>query len=416
MQVSKKYFFFILLLINAISSYGQTEYLVTVNPSTGAITKLDSIPTVKWLVGSNMPAYSEYQHNYTFVGGNNPSGNPFHLFTVNGTTGAVINNPLFTDHSYFNCLRYSQTSNLLYGVWRNSISNISYIVKVNTISGLYTILYSLTDMAFGLKLMIDDVNNRFIIYGLENVPGRTFWTMDIGTGNIISKCYPSAIINPDLNKINNTLYAISIQTPVYPQTRTTYRFCSVNINSGAVTNIKTIPNLAGLSTGYETIDQNAQRYFFSGYEWNDTSTYLYTIDINNGNIIKKVSIPQRGTINDDNLVAFRYDNNNNKLYALFWEARTMKQPPTVVNSCLLNSTVKIYENSQSQKLIIDKGPTLCKISVNVYNAMGQCLLYNKIIGDGRNEIQINNLLAGIYFYQFVSEGKILLTGKFLASN
>jgi hypothetical protein len=50
--------------------------------------------------------------------------------------------------------------------------------------------------------------------------------------------------------------------------------------------------------------------------------------------------------------------------------------------------------------------------MNIYNAIGQLLIKNKTIMDGRNEIQLSNLSSGMYYYEFISNGKAVLSGKF----
>ncbi|MFT3911646.1 MAG: hypothetical protein QM737_19645 [Ferruginibacter sp.] len=60
-------------------------------------------------------------------------------------------------------------------------------------------------------------------------------------------------------------------------------------------------------------------------------TFLYSIDVNTGNIIHKVPVPQNGGIAYNNLIQFRYDNNQDTLYALYWEAHTDVIVPLSLN-------------------------------------------------------------------------------------
>jgi hypothetical protein len=90
---------------------------------------------------------------------------------------------------------------------------------------------------------------------------------------------------------------------------------------------------------------------------------------------------------------------------------TTSTPPD--SSCSLNLKTKIYPNPSNNILIVDKNSTRCKVTMNLYNMIGQLILKGKIINDGHNEIQLSNLAAGIYYYSLISDGSILLMGKVL---
>ncbi len=89
-------------------------------------------------------------------------------------------------------------------------------------------------------------------------------------------------------------------------------------------------------------------------------------------------------------------------------------PPTPVDSlCKIDSILKIYPVPSHQALTIEKRASICKVTVNIYNSIGQLIIKNKIIKDGNNVIELSNFAGGVYFAQFFSNGKAQLTKKFL---
>lgn len=88
-------------------------------------------------------------------------------------------------------------------------------------------------------------------------------------------------------------------------------------------------------------------------------------------------------------------------------------PFIVDKDCNIQTSTSIYPNPSSSILIIDKIHTICKVTMNIYNAAGQ-LIYKRIpINDGHNEINLANLPAGTYVYRFLSENRYLASGKFI---
>ncbi|MEO8769621.1 MAG: T9SS type A sorting domain-containing protein [Ferruginibacter sp.] len=409
--------FYVACLLSFSELKAQTEYIVEVNPSTAAITKVDSIPGVTWLVGFNYPSYCESNHHFSFIGGDDPTGNPFYLFTVDAITGQTISNPLFPDHPYFHCLQYSRSGNTLYGIKNNIGSDYVSLFVINPTTGIYSLLKDYPGISTIIKLIVDDTNNRIFMYGVAGGI-RTLLTVDITNGNIITQAGLDDVVDLVYNYLTDKVYGLAIHDPVTPQTYPIYALCTIDINSGALNNINEIPNLLQPNSGYETLDVNGGRYFFISNNTIDTALQLYTINITNGNIISKVPVHEGGGIDRDNLIEFRYDNNLNKLYALFWEAVTYISPPAhpdpviIDSSCRLDLQTKIYPNNFSHSLIVEKNPTICKVTMNIYNMIGQVMLKGKMINDSHNEIPLTNYSMGTYFYEFISNGKIILKGRF----
>ncbi len=80
-------------------------------------------------------------------------------------------------------------------------------------------------------------------------------------------------------------------------------------------------------------------------------------------------------------------------------------------SCTLD-LVKVYPNPARDILTINKPATACKISMALYNNQGQLIFAGKTLNDGLNEIKLSALSPGIYHYNFIAEGLVLLRGSF----
>ncbi len=87
--------------------------------------------------------------------------------------------------------------------------------------------------------------------------------------------------------------------------------------------------------------------------------------------------------------------------------------PIIDSLCRLDSILKIYPVPSHRTLTIEKKSSLCKVTMNIYNSIGQLMIKDKIIKDGKNEIELSNFAGGVYFAQFISNGKALLTRKIL---
>lgn len=101
------------------------------------------------------------------------------------------------------------------------------------------------------------------------------------------------------------------------------------------------------------------------------------------------------------------------MYALKLKDTTSIQWP--VSPCRISEATKIYPNPCSRSLFINKERTTCTVTMNVYDILGRRVVRNKLLQDGLNELPVFGLPAGTYFYEFISGGGTLLTGKFVKS-
>ncbi len=74
----------------------------------------------------------------------------------------------------------------------------------------------------------------------------------------------------------------------------------------------------------------------------------------------------------------------------------------------------MYFNQSAHSLVVNKKITTCKVTLSIYNMLGQLIMKNKEINDGYNEVLLSKFSYGIYYYKFVGDdNKSLISGTFL---
>lgn len=386
----------------------QKEYIVTVNPTDGIISKIDSIPGVRYLLSSS--TYNQTNKEYTVLGTWQPGQSPTYLYTLNVLTGNIISSPQIAIPNTLISLQYSRSTGILYGIV--SQNNTYYLATVNKISGTYSLIKDLPGINGIGNFTIDEANQRLFLSAVDNNPNYALWTIDLANGTIIYHVSTQNIFDLRYDNVTHKLYALTYRAGPTPGSNSIFSICTVEHSTGFVTNIADLPGITGVVSGdHGTYNENQHLYLFSAKE-QAPDIFLYSVDVNSGNIVSKAYIDAWNRIDRDNLIFFRYDNTSGKLYALLWEAKTI--PPTPIDStCKLYLKTKIYPSPFNHTLIIDKNPTTCKVVMNLYNMIGQLILKGNVIKDGYNEIHLPGVSAGIYYYELISDKKIVLSGKVL---
>ncbi|MEJ7610299.1 MAG: T9SS type A sorting domain-containing protein [Ferruginibacter sp.] len=393
----------------AFSVAAQTEYLVSVNSTNTAISKIDSLSGVKFL--QSYSAYNQSTKELTVIGTSIIGQSPSYLYTINSITGSIIFRPILTNPNKIISFQYSRSNNILYGIVYEN--NGYYFVTINKISGLFTVINSIPNISGVGSFTVDEENQRMYLRAVDNNPNFGIWTIDLSTGNIISHVSTLGVFNIYYNNVTHKIYGLISRVGLTPGSYI-WSICTINPLNGIISNIADLPNTTAIFAGdHGTLNEIDNLYLFTGVEVSST-VFLYSVDINSGNVISKSPIPSSGVAENDNLVFFRYDNISRKLYALLWEAHTIKTIPQPVDlSCKLNIQTKVSPNPVRNTLSINKNPTICKVTLALYNSLGQLVLNNKIINDGLNEVALDNLFSGIYYYELASEHRILLSGEII---
>jgi len=404
--------FLILLQAICINLAAQHEFIAIVDPATGNYKKVsDSIAGVRWLIGGNMPAYSELNKQFTFPGMFN-SGGPMKLYTVNTQTGKVVYSPPFPNPTPFASFRYAKFTNQLYAI--TNINSVQSLVKVDPQTGLYNTICSFPGVSVVLRLMPGADVNTFFAYVAPPSGSRSILTVNVSTGVITSQVNIPSVNNIHYHPASNKFYALR---PLYSSgpgpVNTSAYFCSIDAVTGVMTDIVQYPGLINYIWGNDTFNEDDGKYYFAAQEFFDTANYLYTINITNGAIMNKVQVPQKNIISADNLVQFRYDHSLKKMYALLWEANTL--PPTADPECNIDVNALFYPNPFLSDLVVEKrNVTTCTVRLSLFNMLGQQIMKDVQIANGINTISLRHLPAAMYVYRlYSSTGKILLSGKLI---
>lgn len=199
---------------------------------------------------------------------------------------------------------------ILYGLEKpNGNINAPFdIVSVDPFTGISTSLFStnsLSAVAAGATAY-DQQNERYICWGFDTNNAQRLFVADIDTGTVVSQ--PIIGGQPiemeyDLNKQKN--YGLW-----YDQSQSMEYFVSIDLTTGALTNIASLPTVSAVAIGNSTFDSNLARYIFIGIE--NGQQKLITLDAGSGNILSSVPINQ----NQVTIGGLEYDVVANKLYGL----------------------------------------------------------------------------------------------------
>ena len=379
------------LLLSHTNAFSQHEYLTTVDLSTGKYTKLDSIPGVRYILLFELTTIDPINNRVTFVGG--PSQTQFSLCTMNASDGKILFKAALPNYNDLISLDYSSTSGLLYGLIVQS--GVYSLVTINLQTGNYAVINTLNVDGVN-KMVVDDLHKVIYMNGIFNGILQLF-TVNTSTGEVV-KTVAANISDLVYDNSRGKLYGINPDL----------LFGSLDPATGIFTAINALPSdVVGITQGDATFDEKDQLYIFTASD-NQEQSFLYSINAVTGQVVFKAAVSLANDINKENLVQYRFDNSSKILYALHWEP---KMNETVEDSsCNLTMKIHLYPNPYSDHLFINKDPTICKVYLNLYNALGQLLLTGQAINDGRNDINLSYLPQGVYFYDFYSKGKRLLTG------
>lgn len=335
---------------NAIA---QEEYFAQVNPTTCIYTIIDSIPIIKWIsVGTS--TFDKINKRYVFIGLDNGSGK--YLCSIDATNGSTVSIPQMT--SNFGGLKFDNATGILYGLhWSSSLSNAEF-VTINPSTLAYIVIKNINITSIGSDVTFDDLNHRYIILAGDSAGTQCLFSIDAATGNIISKPALSGVSGIQFDNSSGNIYGLRWNNSL----QTEY-FVSVNITNGAITDINSIPLVAGIAMGYPTFDEVNKRYSFMGID-NSSNKYLFTLDATNGQTVWNPLFPYIPP--PGNLIETEYDNSTGNLYALHWGS--------IENSVIENmqaGTINIFPNPFSNQTTLWTDHFFQNATLTVNNCFGQ---------------------------------------------
>lgn len=205
---------------------------------------------------------------------------------------------------------FISSGQILYGLKKteNGSTSIPFdVVNIDPLDGSTSIVLStnsLIAVAAGATTY-DQINSRYICWGYDNQNNQNLYVMDLANLQTeISSFNSEQAIEMEYDLQNLKTYGLWWDG-------TAEHFGEINLSTGFVSSISTLPGVEAVAIGNSTFDSNNGKYIFIGYEANQYK--LYTIDVLTGTIINSPTIWQNG----NRYSALEFNNQNGKLYGLF---------------------------------------------------------------------------------------------------
>jgi hypothetical protein len=397
----------------------QAEFLVTVDPVTGAFEYIDSIPGVEYVaIGPSHTVFDEVNTRFIFKG--SPDEENWILYTLDAVSGAVIHQPDFpvVTHPYDNIaeLQFDNASGELYGVLWDYSEEREYFVTVDPATGEYAVIDSLPGVEWIMispgYTTFDKNNHRYIFSGGDN-DGNTFlYTVDALTAEILhSPPFPvlpdpmDHLVELQYDNTTNTLFGL-----YRDHSENTEYFVTVDPATGAFTIVNSIPGVQDVYTlpHYTTFDEVNGHYLFRGADglgfW-----YLYSIDAATGNIVAHPEFP---VLEDpsDHVIELQFDNVSGILYALH---RGVK--PEETNDLREWDTlprIGLSPNPFSSEATLSVNAFFRRLTVFIYDSTGRMVRRESAGTDSCLKITRGDLPAGTYLASVVCDHQCIGSVRF----
>lgn len=257
------------------------EYLVTVDPETGAFSIVNSLPGVFMIMANpHFIAIDEVHRFYIFVAYDFSYNQS--IYFVNLNTGIIDHTIPFVvtpdGNPYFE-MQYDNATQTMYALHQDATLNKYFFVSVDTYSGAMNIIDSLPGVQ-GVYTMpsyttFDELRHRYIFCAVNNTNFSHLYSIDATTGAILySPQFPPTYINPGDNLVElefdnstGTLYCLNWDTK--------YFITSVDNNSSD-TGLSAFPN-----------PFNDVLHISLNKEYENITLVLYDI---NGKVVKKQAL------------------------------------------------------------------------------------------------------------------------------
>lgn len=228
------------------------EFFVSLNPLTGELIKIDSIPDVKY-VQLDYSGINYFNDEFYFIGID--SMNTSRLYTMDMNTGAVLNNPVFPGNNInggVNELEVDPYSGNLISLHYDQVEMAEYFVRVDPVTGIVTKVSSIPNVQL-IQAGFSAVNSsdgQYYFYGIDENNDSKLYTIDIYSGEVLNNISFTTNINGGLKELQFPI--IIPPVPSFSQT-------SICNNDSALI----------------TVPSN-----FASYNWSDGSTgdHIYISD------------------------------------------------------------------------------------------------------------------------------------------
>lgn len=382
----KKLLPLLLALATATSpAYPQGEFLIEIDPATGAYTKVGpAIAGIQWVHG-HVRAYDEAHGVYVFQGGDPVVD---HLYSIDVTDGSILHNPYYpTTNGYVRELQYDQASDAFHGLyWDNGTSQF-FMATVDETTGLTTHLCATPIPGLGGtsqgKSAFDDTHQRYLVQ-----QGNQLFSMRPVTGDVVA----SPVLGLGQGEsLMHFWYDTALDTLVGLVQNWNAQTCHlayINTTTGAVDKKGSGTNY-GFGGGSCAIDRVQGRYHHF-YTVSGSDYYIATMDITTGNPISNQLVPIAA---DDNLHSLAYDNNKGKLYAIHWDNDIV----TGAEGAAPAMPLELFPQPAHDRAVLQSGGKPLG-AVALYNLQGVPVFQTRCTAT-QLELDLQALPAGVYVVQ-----------------
>ena len=378
----------------------QTKYFVSVNPSTGSYTIIDSIPGVRTVQTAPSTSTIDKQGNHYFFIGTD-AANVSRLYTINTTNGAVVNSPAISPavspYVAVGGLEYDPASGMLLGL-ASATPGIQHFISMNPVTGSITSLGIIPGSA-GVPMghtTYDQIGKRYFFLG---VTSNNFYTIDAITGTTISVAgISSGSATPLVPRYNNAtgkLYACMPLNSFAPGRR----IVEMDPATLSTTLVASLPSVSSAPNmpNYSTIDELNNRFTFLMGGPSNTSQ-LYSVDLATGTVVLNPAYP--ASANDpQTVIELRYHNAGGGLFGLHLGPSVATGIPAHDSPEIVTA---VFPNPLSGCATVSLKKTEEQVLLRIISASGNVAREKCFYDVNAIEISKDDLAPGVYFVSIIT--------------
>lgn len=268
------------------------EYITELDPLTGEVTKLDSIPNVI-MIQHGFSAINPDQGIYYFYGIDNAyNGKLYGLNLQNGGIQTAVNFPPSNINGNIIEMHYHPFNGLLYALHWDFEEEMEYFISINPQNGEVIKIQSLADVHL-IQMdysALDHLSDHYYFMGIDYNNDARLYTIDINTGAIIfDPLFSSNEINGGVNELEVNPWRGTLYSLHYDQAESMEYFVQINPETASVTKLGSLPGIQFIQSGFSAINTLDGEYYFYGIDENGDGVF-HTINIFTGEILNSVDI------------------------------------------------------------------------------------------------------------------------------
>ncbi|HZV11908.1 MAG TPA: T9SS type A sorting domain-containing protein [Candidatus Kapabacteria bacterium] len=401
----KTIYLFLVITLSVRFASAQTNFFVTIDPSTGAYTETASIPKLQVVYST---AYDQILNRFFFTG--HDSNGYYRLYTLLATDGEIVSDPVIPAVGgipVLSGLQFDNTANKLYGVTFNGSKN--YFVSINTGSGAVTIIDSFASYSPVINATFDHLHGYYML----TTSSGTFelFTIRTSDGSVISDsiirlingCKPSGLLQLQYDDSTKRSCALAYANNVIyygvfePDSEVFVPKLELTYSPLHLYNV--------ISSSY---DQASHRFIFIGYGsdgyYPQDSTYLQeaVIDAIHDTVLSSSVLPNPPS--GDSCAGYvEYVNSSRSLKGIMF----ISAASDITEPAVQPQNISVFPNPTSNTSSISLNKSYTLVTALITNTFGQTLRKDVFHDVSEINIERGGLPDGLYFIQLAGDGKPL---------